>query len=148
VDRTTALDRISKAARTGYGVGRTVAGQAGRAALGVSKAAAAAGRDVLERRRARPSVPAPREPARAPSTPVPPPAAPSSETDAAVTSDVDATVAPPSPTPADVARVAARKPPPKAPATKATRKPAKKSVPGAKLPPRKPTTDTKDADKG
>ena len=47
--------------------------------------------------------PHPAEPARAPSTPVPPPAAPSAETDAAVTSDVDATVAPPSPTPADVA---------------------------------------------
>jgi hypothetical protein len=155
VDRTAALDRISKVARTGYDVGRTVAGQAGKAAVGVSKAAAAVGRDVLERRRSRitvaPRVPAPRTPSPATSDTVAPPAAPAAESDAAVTSDVDATVVAAEPSPADVARVVAKKPRPKTPTTAAAKKKAsKKSVPGAKLPPRKPSAgaSAEDADKG
>ena len=113
MDRTSALDRIRNAARTGYGVGRTVAGQAGTGRPSASprqrggRSRGTSNGDGRARRSA-----APRTPARAPSTPVPaarprPPRRP----DAAVTSDVDATGGDPrARRPPTWPRVAAQKP--------------------------------------
>jgi hypothetical protein len=129
-----ALDRIKNVARTGWGVGRTVAGQAAKVATtGATKAAGAVSGYVASRRQSDPAptppapAPAPKTPPPARSTPAPPPAA-----------EVEPPKARTEPTPADVAKLVAKKPRPQAPATKAVKKPAKKSVPGAKLPPRKP----------
>jgi len=157
------MGRIKGLAHTGFDVGKVVAGHLGRAAVGVSKAAGAVAQDVAERRRTarRPAVPSPRTPPPAATTPPPPPAAPAEDASAAVTSDVDAamdggaateaateaatdaasgaTTEAHDPSPADVARVVAGKPRSSRAAPKPARKrPAKKSVPGAKLPPRRP----------
>jgi hypothetical protein len=145
VDRSTAIDRVRSLANTGYGVGKAVAGQLGRAAVGVSKAAVAVGHDVADRRRSarRPAthetVPPRRTPPPATSTPEPADAVPTPDESAAVTSDIDAEVHDSEPSPADVARVVSKKPRSTQPAPAQSRKrPAKKSVPGAKLPPRRP----------
>jgi hypothetical protein len=135
VAQSSALDRIKNVARTGFGVGRTVAGQAAKAAtVGATKAAGAVSGYVASRRQSgaapTPSVPAPTTPPPPRSKPEPKP-----------TSEPKTTSEPKAksePTPADVAKLVAKKPRPAAPATKAVKKPAKKSVPGAKLPPRKP----------
>jgi hypothetical protein len=152
VDRSTALDRVRSLAHTGVGVGKVVAGQLGRAAVGVSKAAVAVGHDVVDRAERRRSTRRPAEQAPAPSRATPPPATstpepvdtvPTPDESAAVTSDVDAEVHAdvhdPEPSPVDVARVVSKKPRSTRPAPAPTRrKPTKKSVPGAKLPPRRP----------
>jgi hypothetical protein len=140
VDRSTALDRIRSLAHTGFGVGKVVAGQVGRAAVGVSRAAGAVAHDVAERRRSarRPEVPARSAPPPPAVVPEPPITDPSPDTAAAVTSDVDAEPQEHGPSPADIARVVAKKPRQTRPATPPRKRPAKKSVPGAKLPPRRP----------
>jgi hypothetical protein len=136
VAQSSALDRIKSVARTGFGVGRTVAGQAAKAATtGATKAAGAVSGYVASRRQSNaptPSVPAPK-------TPPPPRSTPEPKAMTEPKAKAEPEPKPKTePTPADVAKLVAKKPRPAAPATKAVKKPAKKSVPGAKLPPRKP----------
>jgi hypothetical protein len=140
VDRSTALDRIKSIAHTGFGVSKVVAGQVGRAAVGVSKAAGAVTHEVVERRRSarRPAGSGGSAPPAPVVVPEPPVAEPAPDTAAAITSDVDAEPEEHGPSPADLARVVAKKPRQTRPATPPRKRPAKKSVPGAKLPPRRP----------
>ena len=123
------LDRHKDATTGAFALGRTVAGQLVRTAGPKVAETAGVVRSHLHRHRpaSAPAAPEARAPQAPPRTPPPAPAEPQTRTGTGDTV-----------TPADIARNIPKHPPTR-PATKkpAARKPAKKAVPGAKLPAKK-----------